>query len=357
MRTLKNYSAYRKIIHIDMDAFYASVEQRDNPALRGKPVIISGDPSKRGVVSTCSYEARQYGVHSAMPSRTAYKLCPHGIFVPPRFSAYKEVSTKIREIFSDYTDLIEPLSLDEAYLDVTENKKDIPYATDIAKEILMRIRTETQLTASAGVSFNKFLAKVASDYKKPAGITVIKPDNAAKFIDNLKIRKFYGVGKVTEQKMLKLNIHTGKDLRKLSLEQMNLMFGKAGSYYFNIVNCIDERPVTPYRTRKSVGRERTFQQDIDDMNLIEEHLLKITAQVSEIMDRIGVKGKTITLKIKYFDFKSSTRSYSLNCPTSSPEDIYQVIKPLLGKTDAGKTKVRLLGVSVSNLIHIKEDST
>lgn len=355
MRTPKDYSAYRKIIHVDMDAFYAAVEQRDNPSLRGKPVIISGDPSKRGVVSTCSYEARQFGVHSAMPSRTAYKLCPNGIFVPARFSAYKEVSLQIRDIFRDYTDLIEPLSLDEAYMDVTVNKKNMPYATEIAKEILKRIKKETDLTASAGVSFNKFLAKVASDYRKPAGLTVIKPENAQEFIDNLKIRKFYGVGKVTEQKMLRLNIHTGRDLRQYSLEQMKNLFGKAGSYYYNIVHCRDERPVTPYRERKSVGRERTFQQDIDDMGLITKHLLKLTGHVSEMLKNMETMGKTITLKIKYFNFRSSTRSYTLNSPTNSPEEIYRVISSLLNKTDAGKIKARLLGVSVSNLISAKSE--
>ncbi|CAB1061728.1 DNA polymerase IV (EC [Olavius sp. associated proteobacterium Delta 1] len=255
----------RKIIHLDMDAFYASVEQRDTPELKGKPVIVGGDPNHRGVVAACSYEARKFGIHSAMASSTAYKLCPDAIFIRPRFDVYKAVSSEIREIFHEYTNLVEPLSLDEAFLDVTENFKEMVSATLIAKEIKNQIYSRTgRLTASAGVSFNKFLAKVASDINKPDGITVVTPEMAASFIDRLPIRKFFGVGKVTEEKMIGFGIKTGADLKKYKKEKLIQIFGKSGNYFYNIAHGKDDRPVEPNRIRKSIGKETTLPEDIDD---------------------------------------------------------------------------------------------
>jgi DNA polymerase-4 len=343
----------RKIIHVDMDAFYASVEQRDNPELRGKPVIVGGSPHSRGVVTTCSYEARKFGVRSAMPSSTAYRLCPQGIFVKPRFDAYKKVSREVREIFHEYTDLVEPLSLDEAYLDVTENKKSMPLATDIAQHILKEIYKRTRLTASAGVSFNKFLAKVASDVNKPNGITVVTPKMAPQFIRNLPIGKFFGVGKVTEKKMLSMGIKTGADLMKLDKKELLEKFGKVGQYYFNIVRGLDHRPVNPNRIRKSVGQERTLSKDIDNKDQMLEHLENAAQGVASYLQKHEIKGRTITLKVKYFNFKQITRSISLPEPISDFEAIMKHIPGLLDKTDAGKTKVRLLGISLSNLTDSK----
>lgn len=248
-----------------MDAFYASVEQRDTPELKGKPVIVGGDPNHRGVVAACSYEARKFGIHSAMASSTAYKLCPDAIFIRPRFDVYKAVSSEIREIFHEYTNLVEPLSLDEAFLDVTENFKEMVSATLIAKEIKNQIYSRTgRLTASAGVSFNKFLAKVASDINKPDGITVVTPEMAASFIDRLPIRKFFGVGKVTEEKMIGFGIKTGADLKKYKKEKLIQIFGKSGNYFYNIAHGKDDRPVEPNRIRKSIGKETTLPEDIDD---------------------------------------------------------------------------------------------
>jgi DNA polymerase IV len=345
----KQQEQIRKIIHIDMDAFYASVEQRDKPELRGKPVIVGGAPNSRGVVSTCSYEARKYGVRSAMPSRTAYRLCPQGVFVRPRFEVYKEVSEQIRAIFFQYTDLVEPLSLDEAYLDVTENKKGIRLATEVAQRILKEIKQKTRLTASAGVSFNKFLAKVASDINKPNGMTVVTPKMAPTFIDRLPIGKFFGVGKVTEKKMHQLGIRTGADLKRLTREELVKHFGKTGNYYYNIANGQDERAVNPNRIRKSIGKERTFGEDIDDRSQMLEILEKIARGLEEYMNRRQVKGRTITLKVKYFDFKSITRSATLPEPINSASEMMKYAEALLEKTEAGKLKVRLLGISLSNL--------
>jgi DNA polymerase-4 len=338
----------RKIIHIDMDAFYAAVEQRDNPDLRGKPVVVGGNPHSRGVVSTCSYEARKFGIHSAMPARQAYKLCPHAIFVRPRFSAYKEVSRQIRDIFHEYTDLVEPLSLDEAFLDVTDNKKGIASATRIACDIKNRICRVTGLTASAGVSYNKFLAKVASDMNKPNGLTVVPPGQGEQFVAVLPIRKFFGVGAVTEQKMLSLGIKTGGDLRKWTEEELTRHFGKAGAHYYNIARGLDERPVEPSRIRKSLGKEVTLGQDIDDIRQMLEILEKLTERVAEQLQRYGEKGCTITVKVKYHDFRLVTRSVSLQHPVNSAQEIMEEVPGLLRKTDAGRTKVRLLGVSISN---------
>lgn len=341
----------RKIIHIDMDAFYASVEQRDRPELRGKPVVVGGDPRGRGVVSTCSYEARKYGIHSAMASSVAYRLCPHAVFIRPRFDVYKAVTDQIRKIFLEYTDLVEPLSLDEAYLDVSENKKGILYATDVAREILKRIREETGLTASAGVSFNKFLAKVASDINKPNSLTVITPKMAAQFIDRLPIGKFFGVGKVTEKKMHEMGIKTGVDLKKIEREELIRRFGKVGNYYYDIVHGKDDRPVNPHRIRKSIGMERTLSVDIDIRKDMLEILKKLAVGIEGIMRKKSLKGRTITLKVKYYNFKSITRSITLNESVCETALIMKYVTALLEKTEAGEKKVRLLGISLSNFIN------
>jgi DNA polymerase-4 len=339
----------RKIIHIDMDAFYASVEQRDRPEIKGQPVIVGGDPNSRGVVAACSYEAREFGIHSAMASSTAYKLCPEAVFIRPRFDAYRAVSSEIREIFYEYTDLVEPLSLDEAFLDVTENFKGMPSATLIAREIKKKIYEKTgKLTASAGVSFNKFLAKVASDVNKPDGITVITPEMADEFIDRLPIRKFFGVGKVTEEKMLNLGIKTGADLKKFKKERLIELFGKSGNYFYDIAHGMDERPVEPNRVRKSIGKERTFSEDIDDTYEMLEILEDIAVRLENSLTKRDAKGRTITLKIKYFDFQSITRSVTIDEAADNASVIIKFVKPLLSKTEAGNKKVRLLGISVSN---------
>ncbi len=342
-------TAVRKIIHVDMDAFYASVEQRDRPELRGKPVVVGGPPNSRGVVCTCSYEARKFGIHSAMPSSQAYRLCPRAIFIKPRFDEYKRVSTRVREIFHEYTDLIEPLSLDEAYLDVTHNKKGMLLATEVAKEILRKIREKTGLTASAGVSFNKFLAKVASDVNKPNGLTVITPKMAPLFIDRLPIGKFFGVGKVTEKKMRELGIQNGADLKKLSREELIQRFGKAGGYYYSIAHAIDERPVNPNRIRKSVGQERTLSIDTDNRSEMLEKLASLAEGVEEYLKKHHISGRTVTLKIKFHDFKQVTRSITLPQPVDGAPEIIPYIEPLLDKTEAGRKKVRLLGITLSNL--------
>jgi DNA polymerase-4 len=339
----------RKIIHIDMDAFYASVEQRDRPELKGKPVIVGGDPQARGVVAACSYEARKFGVHSAMPAATAYRLCPDAIFIRSRFDVYRAVSAQIREIFYEYTDLVEPLSLDEAFLDVTENYKGIPLATLIARELKKKIYQITGgLTSSAGVSFNKFLAKVASDMNKPDGLTVITPEMADDFIDKLPIRKFFGVGKVTEEKMLNLGIKTGADLKKYKKEQLIQIFGKSGRYFYDIAHGMDERPVEPNRIRKSIGKETTFSEDIDDTDRMLEILNDIAFRLENSLMKRDAKGRTITLKVKYFDFQSITRSVTVDETADNAAIIMKHIRPLLSNTEAGEKKVRLLGISVSN---------
>jgi DNA polymerase-4 len=339
----------RKIIHIDMDAFYASVEQRDRAELRGQPVIVGGDPKSRGVVAACSYEAREFGIHSAMASSTAYRLCPDAVFIRPRFDVYRAVSSEIRKIFCEYTDLVEPLSLDEAFLDVTENYMNMASATLIAREIKKKIFNRTgKLTASAGVSFNKFIAKVASDMNKPDGITVITPDMADEFIDELPIRKFFGVGKVTEEKMLNVGIKTGADLKRYKKEQLVQMFGKSGSYFYNIAHGMDDRPVEPNRIRKSIGKETTFIEDIDDTNQMVEILENIADRLENSLIKHEAKGRTITLKLKYFDFHSITRSVTIDGPADSAAVIMEYVRPLLSKTEAGKKKVRLLGISISN---------
>jgi DNA polymerase-4 len=345
----------RKIIHIDMDAFYASVEQRNNPKLRGKPVIVGGDPRSRGVVAACSYEARKYGIHSAMASSIAYRLCPHAVFIHGNFDEYIAVSKQIRTIFHDYTDLVEPLSLDEAYLDVTENKTGCPSATLIAREIREKIFRDTSLTASAGVSFNKFLAKVASDHRKPDGITVITPDAADEFIRSLPIGKFHGIGKVTERKMIGLGIRTGADLKNVSLDDLKKLFGKAGEYFFSIAHGLDDRPVEPYYIRKSIGKETTLEQDIADRGEMSCVLRTLAYRVAEALDEHGTGGRTVTLKVKYADFTSITRSITLGGPVGDAEIILMHAESLLKKTEAGIKKVRLLGISISSLDGDDED--
>ena len=344
----------RKIIHIDMDAFYASVEQRDHPELRGKPIAV-GHAEERGVVSAASYEARKYGVRSAMSSLKAKQLCPHIVFVPGRMSVYKEVSAQIHAIFHDYTDLIEPLSLDEAFLDVTHNKKGISLAVDIAKEIKQRIREELNLVASAGISYNKFLAKVASDYRKPDGLCTIHPDQALEFISSLPIEAFWGVGKVTAQKMHALGIHRGKDLQKCTLEMLTRLFGKAGNIYYDFARGIDLRPVESVRIRKSVGCEHTLEKDITQKSSVIIELYHVATELIERLKRNGFAGNTLTLKIKFYDFKQITRSITQEKELQSIKDILPLAKQLLKEVDYSIRPIRLIGLTVSNPKEERED--
>ena len=344
---LCNVMDERKIIHIDMDAFYASVEQRDHPELRGKAIAV-GHSEERGVVAAASYEARKYGVRSAMSSLKAKQLCPHLIFVPGRMSVYKEVSAQIHAIFHDYTDLIEPLSLDEAFLDVTHNKKNIPLAVDIAKEIKLRIHEELNLIASAGISYNKFLAKVASDYRKPDGLCTIHPDQAQEFIDRLPIEAFWGVGKVTAKKMHTLGIHRGKELRQCTLEMLTRIFGKAGHIYYNFARGIDLRPVEAERIRKSVGCEHTLDKDITSQSSVIIELYHVATELVERLKRNGFSGNTLTLKIKFYDFKQITRSLTLEKELNRLEDILPLAKQLLKEGDYTIRPIRLIGLTVSN---------
>lgn len=345
---------FRKIIHVDMDAFYASVEQRDNPELRGKPVAV-GWSQARGVVAAASYEARKYGVRSAMPSVTAARLCPDLIFVNSRLGYYSSISKQIRAIFREYTDQIEPLSLDEAYLDVTENKKGLISATEIAREIRARIWEETELTASAGISINKFLAKIASDIHKPNGITLIPPDRALSFLEKLPIEKFFGIGKKTAEKMKRLGIHNGADLKSRSEVYLAQRFGKAGRHFYRIVRAEDNRQVKSDRARKSVGAERTFRDDLSTEEAMLERLSKITKTLTQRLDSIDTGAKTITLKIKYFDFVQTTRSRTLAGYISQYDEIFPVIESLLHSPEFPPKPVRLLGVYVSNLDNEVDD--
>ncbi len=331
-----------------MDAFYTSIEQRDDPALRGNPVAVGGS-AKRGVVASASYEARQFGVRSAMPSITAKRLCPDLIFVKHRFPVYREASSQIREIFHQYTDLVEPLSLDEAYLDVTENKVGLASATMIAEEIRQNIFEKTQLTASAGVSFNKFLAKVASDINKPNGTKIITPEEAIEFIEKLPIKKFFGIGKVTAQKMEKMGIRTGADLKRFSEIDLSKRFGKAGRHFYRIVRAEDNRPVNPNRIRKSIGAERTFSEDLTKMEDMRDRLSHIAGIVFEYMVQHENFGRTVTLKAKTPDFKLITRSKSFGSEVRSLEALNRVVFDLLEESKEELKEVRLLGVTVSNL--------
>ena len=337
----------RKIIHVDMDAFYASVEQLDDPKLRGKPVAVGGG-GKRGVVAAASYEARKFGVKSAMSGILAEKKCPHLIFVRPRFERYKEISSKIREIFYDYTDLVEPLSLDEAYLDVTENKKGNPSASLIAQEIRDRIFNELELRASAGISINKFIAKVASDINKPNGQKTINPEEVIPFLETLSVNKFYGVGKVTAAKMHNLGIFTGLDLKNKTEEELTQLFGKSGSFYYNIVRGIHNSKVKPNRIRKSIAAERTFFDNISSEIFMLEKLNKIAEELERRMIKSETKGKTITLKIKYSDFTQQTRSKTIQEFIQKKDEFMPIVKELLYQEKL-KESVRLLGISFSNL--------
>ncbi len=339
----------RKIIHIDMDAFFAAVEQRDHPEYQNKPLIVGGQPNTRGVVATCNYQARQYGIHSAMPSAQAYRLCPQAIFVKPRFEAYKQVSGIIRQIFAQYTDLFEPLSLDEAYLDVSHCSLHHGSATLIAREIKQTIFKRTQLIASAGISYNKFLAKIASDIDKPDGLYVINPEQGARFIEQLAIGKFHGIGKATEKKMHGFGIKTGYDLKNQSLLFLQQHFGKTAQHYYNIARGIDHRPVNNHRVSKSVGIETTFQVDIKDRQHVLQNLQQLLSKALKKLHDKKLTAKTVTIKIKYHDFVQITRSRKLSQAISNDSNINTVFESLLKDTHIGQRKVRLLGVTLSSL--------
>lgn len=336
----------RKIVHIDMDAFYASVEQRDNPDLRGKPVAVGG-ARERGVVAAASYEARKFGVRSAMASVTARRKCPELVFVKPRFEVYKAVSQQIREIFAEYTPLIEPLSLDEAYLDVTENLAGIASATEVARAIRARIREVTGLTASAGVSYNKFLAKLASDYDKPDGLFVIRPEQGADFVRDLAVARFHGIGPATSEKMRRLGIETGADLRNKSRAFLQEHFGVSGDWYYSISRGIDHRRVRPDRERKSVGAETTFFRDIDSPAEAREGLVPLIDKVWRYCERETLHGRTVTLKVKFNDFRQITRSRT-GAPVDDSEALRRVVFTLLDGVFPLARSIRLLGVSISS---------
>jgi DNA polymerase IV len=337
----------RKIIHIDMDAFYASVEQLDNPMLRGRPVAVGG-AEHRGVVAAASYEARKFGVRSAISGVLAKKYCPELIFVKPRFDRYKEISTKIQKIFYEYTNLVEPLSLDEAYLDVTTNKKGNPSATLLAQEIRLRILNEVGLTASAGISVNKFVAKIASDFNKPNGQKTVNPDEVISFLEVLPIRKFYGVGKVTTEKMYQLGIFTGLELKSKSLEFLEKHFGKSGKFYYNVVRGIHNSEVKSDRITKSVAAEHTFDVNLSSEIFMLEQLEKIANSLEKRLKKHKISGKTITLKIKYSDFSQQTRSKTLPYFISDKTLLLETVTELLYQ-ERMKDSVRLLGISLSNL--------
>ena len=338
----------RKIIHVDMDAFYASVEQRDDPSLKGRPVAV-GYPERRGVVAAASYEARKFGVRSALPSTTALRKCPELVFRPPRFDVYKAVSRQIHAIFSDYTALIEPLSLDEAYLDVTENLRGIPTASATAKEIRARILEETGLTASAGISYNKFIAKLASDFRKPNGQFVVTPAMGEAFVEALPVSRFHGVGPVTAEKMKRLGIERGADLRRQSIDFLQHHFGKSGSWYFSIARGVDDRPVRPDRERKSSGSETTFSQDLTDPAAIEAGVKAMADDVWRWCERTGARGRTVTVKIKWADFQQSTRSRS-HAFVDSRDELRAAAVDLVRSVFPPAKGVRLVGVTLSNFL-------
>ncbi|WP_034918035.1 DNA polymerase IV [Gillisia sp. CAL575] len=350
---MKTQFPIRKIIHIDMDAFYASVEQLDNPDLRDKPIAVGGS-SDRGVVAAASYEARKFGVKSAMSSVIAKRNCPQLIFVKPRFDRYKDISNQIRAIFLEYTDMVEPLSLDEAYLDVTENKKGIPSASLIAKEIREKIKEKTGLNASAGISINKFIAKVASDINKPNGQKTVNPEEVEEFLEQLQIRKFYGVGKVTAEKMYLLGIFKGIQLKEKSEEFLTENFGKSGRYYYNVVRGFHTSEVKADRIRKSLGAERTFNENIASEIFMMERLENIAEEIERRLKRSKVAGKTVTLKIKYSDFTLQTRSKTLSYFIASQDIILDTAKELLFQ-EKMKNSVRLLGITLSNLNTVKKE--
>ncbi|MFA8439711.1 DNA polymerase IV [Pueribacillus sp. YX66] len=341
--------ATRKIIHVDMDAFFAAVEQRDDPKLKGKPVIVGGLPNSRGVVATCSYEARKYGIHSAMPSSIAKRKCPHAIFIKTNMEKYRAVSKQIMQIFLSFTDLVEPLALDEAYLDVTENKVGINSATLIAKQIKKRIFAETKLTASAGVSYNKFLAKVASGYQKPNGLTVVTPENADAFIDNIPIGDFFGVGKVTEEKFLQLGVKNGKDLRQLSEETLIREFQERGRTLYQNVRGVDERRVNPNRKRKSLGKETTLRENISNIHDMLPIIERLSENVSERLQAQQLVGKCIVVKVKFADFSQRTRRMTLDNYTNDKTTIFHYAEKLLHEFNLEDQSVRLLGVTTTEL--------
>lgn len=335
-----------------MDAFFASVEQKDNPELRNKPIAVGGS-GDRGVVAAASYEARKFGVRSAMPSSIAKRRCPNLIFVKGRHDRYKEVSKQIMSIFYEFTDLVEPISIDEAFLDVTHNKKNLPSASLIAKEIKERIKEVTGLTASAGISVNKFLAKIASDYQKPDGLFVIPPKDVEQFIEQLSIDKFFGVGKVTADKMHQLGIFRGKDLKERSLAELTRVFGKAGLYYFQIAQGIDNRPVNPNRVRKSVSTEHTFHADLSDRELIKKDLTATAEDLLRRLKKSGFRGKTLSLKVKYSSFEQVTRSKTILSELNQLDQILNLANELLNQIEM-KESIRLLGLTVSNQINFSE---
>jgi len=335
----------RKIVHVDMDAFYSAVEQRDRPELRGLPVVVGGPPDSRAVVCTASYEARKFGVKSAMPCSQAHRLCPQAVFVAPRFSAYSEASRTFHGILRDYTDAIEPLSLDEAFLDVTENKRGLTLATPIAMEIRERVRNELHLTVSAGVSYCKFLAKIASDLRKPDGLSVIPPEKAPAFIEGLAVSKFFSVGPATRKRLEGIGVRTGLDLRVAGLARLERLLGKQGAFLHGLSLGIDDRPVVAGRSRKSVGAEDTFRTDTTDILWMRRFLSVLSAKVA---DRLGgTGGRTVTLKVKYHDFRQVTRSRTLPGPVSEGEDLLRLAEELMSETQAGSVPVRLLGLQVS----------
>jgi DNA polymerase IV len=337
----------RKIIHIDMDAFYASVEQRDDTSLRGRPVAVGGS-RERGVVAAASYEARKFGVRSAMPSVIAARLCPDLIFVPPRFEVYRSISAQIRDIFAAYTSVIEPLSLDEAYLDVTPNEPDAPYATRIAREIRAAILARTRLTASAGISYNKFLAKLASDHRKPNGQFTITPELGPSFVEHLEVGRFHGIGPATEAQMHALGLRTGADLRRCTEGFLVQHFGKVGSHFHKIAWGIDERPVVQDRPRKSAGSETTFSQDLTDEAAVQAALERLVDDVWGWRKRSGMSGRTTTVKIKYADFELITRSRTLARPVANRAELVEMARSLVASVLPLRKPVRLLGVSMSN---------
>ena len=343
-----NEKIIRKIIHVDMDAYYASVEQLDNENLKGKPVVVGGD-GERGVIAAASYEARKYGIRSAMSSVFAKKKCQNIIFVRPRFKRYKNISNQIKKIFYDYTDLVEPLSLDEAFLDVTNNKKGISAATNIAKEIRFRIKNEIGLTASAGISINKFIAKVATEINKPNGQKTIHPLKVDAFIESLPIHKFFGVGKITLKKMNSLGIFNGLDLKKYDKSSLKTHFGKSGEYFYNLVRSIHNNPVNPNRKRKSIGTEQTFSKDIRSESFMLDKLSNIADELEKRMIRSDKRGKTITIKIKYNDFTQQTLSKTTDSYMSKKDEFFPILENLLYKKNNNKS-VRLLGISITNLL-------
>jgi DNA polymerase-4 len=338
----------RKIIHVDMDMFYAAVEMRDRPELRGKPLVVGGRPDSRSVATTANYEARKFGIHSGMSCAEARRRCPQCLFIPPDFRKYQSVSEQIRAIFFEYTDLVETMSLDEAYLDVTRNKKNEASATRLAREIKARIFAATGLTASAGVAANMFVAKIASDARKPDGLCVVRPEQVMDFIRPLPVIRIPGIGKVTDARMRQLNIMTVADLEKKSLEFLEGEFGKSGRYLHDIARGIDERPVTPWRERQSYGAEETFARDIREKEFLLDFLRECARRVFAELHEEGKRARTVTLKIKYFDFQSVTRRQTFDCFLDSGEKVFQAAAALLEKTEAGRRPVRLAGISLSN---------